>query len=63
MSKYHDDLAEIQCPYCEAAVDLADEPLYYNDGEDNPAECSNCGKEFYVTAHATWSWTTQETEL
>lgn len=63
MSKNHDDLAEIPCPYCGNEVDLSDEPAYYSDEEDNPAECNECGKEFYVTGHAQWHWTTQETEV
>lgn len=63
MSKQHDDLAEIPCPYCGHLVDLADEPAYYSDGEDNPAVCDECDKEFYVTGHAEWTWTTQKTEV
>lgn len=35
----------------------------YSDGEDNSTVCRECNKEFYITADATWSWTTQETEL
>lgn len=61
--KYEDDLSQIECPYCAEAVDLSDEPAYYTDGEDNPAVCGECNKEFYVTGHADWSWTTHETEL
>ncbi len=49
--KYFEDLAEIPCPYCFNAVDLADEPAYYSDGEDNPAVCNECNKEF---AKALW---------
>lgn len=63
MSLYHKDLSDIPCPYCGASVDLADEPAYYSDGEDNPAVCGGCNKEFYITGHAEWKWTVQETEL
>ena len=62
MSKFYDGLAEIPCPYCGSLVCLDEEPAYYSDSETNPAVCDECNKEFYVTTHVEYSWSTQRTE-
>ncbi|MFH8093209.1 MAG: hypothetical protein QXM38_04680 [Candidatus Aenigmatarchaeota archaeon] len=47
------------CPYCEDEYEAGgDYPELYDECIDS-FECRNCGKEFSVEAHMSWSWTSK----
>jgi len=50
------------CPHCQHVNMPLDENWRLYDENISEFECSDCGKEFELTAYATWFWVSEPAE-
>lgn len=51
-----------ECPHC-GSITTPDEGWWYDEsrcGSSGPIECGSCDKEFTVSVHASFHWTTRQ---